>query len=43
MISKGKWKDSSGKVMNPGKQLVLKLAAAAEIADVNRQLDEEGV
>lgn len=38
----GNGENSSGKVMNPGKHLFLNLAAAA-VADVNRQLDAEGV
>ena len=42
MIREGKWKDSSGKIANPGKSFFLKLAADA-VRDVNRQRDGDGL
>lgn len=42
MIQQGKWKDSSGRLINPGKSFFLKLAAKA-VREVNRQRDENGL
>ena len=42
MISQGLWKDSAGKVHNPGKSYFLQLAARC-VRDVNRERDEDGI
>lgn len=42
MIAKGRWKDSAGKIHNPGKSYFLQLAARC-VREVNQQRDEDGV
>ena len=42
MIKPNKWKDSSGKIANPGKTYFLKLAARS-IRQVNQQRDDDGL
>ena len=42
MIKLNKWKDSSGKIANPGKTYFLKLAARC-IRQVNQKRDEDGL
>lgn len=42
MIKLNKWKDSSGKIANPGKTYFLKLAAKC-VRQVNQQRDEDGL
>lgn len=42
MIEKGMWKDSTGKLLNPGKSFFLKLAARV-VREVNHQRDENGI
>lgn len=42
MVQQNKWKDSSGKLLNPGKRFFLQLAADS-VRDVNRQSDADGL
>lgn len=42
MIVKGKWKDASGRLINPGKYFLLILAAKA-VRDFKNQRDEHGI
>lgn len=42
LIEENRWKDSSGKLINPGKTFYLRLAADA-VREVNRQHDEDGL
>lgn len=42
LIRRGEWKDSSGKVANPGKTFFLRLAADS-VRQVNNQRDAEGI
>ena len=42
LMKKGKWKDSSGKIHNPGKSYFLHLAARC-VREVNQQRDEDGI
>jgi hypothetical protein len=42
MIKEGSWSDSSGKLLNPGKTFILKLAAAS-VRRVNEMRDKSGL
>lgn len=42
MIMKGQWKDTSGKLCNPGNSFFLQLAARS-VREVNMQRDADGL